>query len=184
MDAPLYVERSRVVRELRFIVIYFWPVSSSLSKLNWRNKGESTLAWGRENKTRDVGIMVLCYNKLMLNRMILLASLVSIIFIMVILNFTTPAGIGPFGVLIFFAMVYVVMFGIATVLVGMFSKAMGKKDGISRKGYYYAVMLAFGPMLLLLVQAIGGINIPTIGLVTSFVLLGCFLIKKRLEGVS
>ena len=116
--------------------------------------------------------------------MILLASLVSMIVIMVILNFTTPAGLGPFGVLIFFAMVYVVMFGVATVLVGMFARAMGKRDGLSRKEYYYATMLAFGPMLLLLVQAIGGINIPTIGLAILFVLLGCFLIKKRLEGVS
>ncbi len=38
----------------------------------------------------------------MVNRIILISSLVAIVIILVMLNFTTPASIGPLGVLVFF----------------------------------------------------------------------------------
>lgn len=115
----------------------------------------------------------------MFSRVTTLMALVAFITILVMMNFTTPAGIGPFGVLVFFGLVYMVMFGLATIVVNMFLSARGQKDKKTKKHDYYAAVLAFGPILLLLVRAVGGLNPLTIGLIVLFVLLGCFLVNKR-----
>lgn len=95
------------------------------------------------------------------------------------LNFTTPTGVGPLGVLVFFVAIYVLTFGIFTFIVRMFSRILGRKPG--RKQYFYSVVLAFGPIMLLLAQSLGSISFLTVGLVVVFEFLACFLIKKRSE---
>ena len=114
----------------------------------------------------------------MFNRLMFLFSLVAIIVILAMLNFTTPTGVGPLGVLVFFIMVYIIVFGIVNFLVELFSKAAGKKQG-KRKGRYYAAMISFGPIMLLLVQSFGSLNIITGAMVIFFIALGCFVIYKR-----
>ena len=114
----------------------------------------------------------------MFNRLMFLLSLVAIIVILAMINFTTPTGVGPLGVLVFFVMVYIIVFGIVNFVVGLFSKASGKKQG-RRKDRYYAAMISFGPIMLLLVQSFGSLNIITGAMVVFFVALGCFVIYKR-----
>ena len=114
----------------------------------------------------------------MFNRLMFLFSLVAVIVILAMINFTTPTSVGPLGVLVFFVMVYVIVFGIVNLLVGLFSKASGNKQG-KRKERYYAAMISFGPIMLLLVQSFGSLNIITGAGVVFFVALGCFVIKKR-----
>ena len=116
----------------------------------------------------------------MLNRLIFLVSLVAAIIIAVMMNMTTPAEIGPLGVLFFFILVYIMVFGVVTAIWWVFRRIIGKKRGMVRKEYYYTAMISLGPIMLLLVQSFGGLSIFTIGLVALFVLLGCFLINKRL----
>ncbi len=116
----------------------------------------------------------------MLNRMITILSLVALGIMMVMLNFTTPAAVGPLGVLVFFTTIYMVVFGLAVLLVRAFSKMNGRKGVLRRKDYCYAAVGAFAPILLLLAQSFGSLSIWTILLSVAFVFLGCFAISKRL----
>ena len=114
----------------------------------------------------------------MFNRLMFLFSLVAVIVILAMINFTTPTSVGPLGVLVFFIMIYVVVFAIVNFLVSLFSKVSEKKGG-QRKERYLAAMISFGPIMLLLVQSVGSLNIFTGVGVLFFVALGCFVIKKR-----
>jgi len=104
-------------------------------------------------------------------------SLLAAVILLVMLNFTTPAGVGPFGVLVFFTTFYVLMFGIALVLVRFF--ACLTRTRLGRKEYIYGAVVAFGPIMLMLAQAVGSMSLWTVGLTIVFVLLGCFLISKK-----
>ncbi len=105
-------------------------------------------------------------------------SLLAAVILLVMLNFTTPTGIGPLGVLVFFTTFYVLMFGLAVGVVRIFAKLVGKQMG--RKEYLYGVVIAFGPIMLMLAQSLGSISVLTVALTVLFVLLGCFLVSKRL----
>ena len=117
------------------------------------------------------------YNGSMSKHLIPVLSLIAAVILLTMLNFTTPAGIGPLGVLVFFTAVYVLMLGIAVALVKLFLKMTGKQVG--RKSYMYGAMIAFGPIMLLLAQSLGSMSPLTVGLTVVFVLLGCFLVSKR-----
>ena len=115
----------------------------------------------------------------MFNRLTFLFSLVAVIVILAMINFTTPTSVGPLGVLVFFVMIYVVLYGITNLIVGLFMRANGKKVNL-RKGRYLSAMISFGPIMLLLVQSFGSLNLVTAAMVVVFVGLGCFVINKRL----
>ena len=115
----------------------------------------------------------------MFNRLISLISLVAIVIILAMMNLTTPTEVGPLGVLVFFVMVYLVVLGVVNLLVMFFRRMMGYKER-TRKENYFAAMIAFGPVMLLLIQSFGVLNIATVAMATLFVILGCFVISKRL----
>ncbi len=119
------------------------------------------------------------YNKLMPKRLIPVLSLIAAVVLLVMLNFTTPTGIGPFGVLIFFAAVYVVMLGVAQMLVRGVARIA--KKPVSQKENLYSAVIAFGPIMLLLAQSLGSLSVFTVGLTVVFVGLTCFLIGKRMQ---
>ncbi len=118
------------------------------------------------------------YNELMPKRLIPVSCLIAAVILLVMLNFTTPASVGPLGVLVFFTTFYVLVFGLAVGAVKVFTKLAGGQMG--KKGYLYGAVIAFGPILLMLAQSLGSISWPTIALTGVFVLLGCFLVSKRL----
>lgn len=120
----------------------------------------------------------LWYNMVMPKHLIPVLSLLAAVILLVMLNFTTPTGIGPLGVLVFFTTFYVLMFGLSVGIVRIFTRLLGKQMG--RKSYLYGVVLAFGPIMLMLAQSLGSISPLTIALTVLFVLLGCFLVSKRL----
>ena len=110
-------------------------------------------------------------------RLIPVLSLAAAIVLLVMLNFTTPAGVGPPGVLVFFGSGYLLMYGIAYLVVKVFA-AVGRHR-MGRKQYLYAAVLAFGPIMLLLAQSLGSVSFLTVGLMVIFVFLACFLISKK-----
>lgn len=111
-------------------------------------------------------------------RLIPVLSLISAVILLVMLNFTTPEGVGPFGVLVFFTTFYILMFGLALVLVRIIAKMTGGQLG--QKEYLYGAVVAFGPIMLMLAQSLGSMSWMTVALTVIFVLLGCFLVNKRL----
>ncbi|MBR2544099.1 hypothetical protein IKD57_00425 [Candidatus Saccharibacteria bacterium] len=115
----------------------------------------------------------------MFNRIMLLLSLVAVIIILVMMNFTTPTSVGPLGVLVFLVTVYLVIFGVVNLAVTLILKAAGRERSMIR-GRYYAATISFGPIMLLLVQSFGSLNILTVFGVAVVIMLGCFVISKRL----
>lgn len=109
--------------------------------------------------------------------LVLVSSLVAAVILLVMLNFTTPTEIGPFGVLLFFTTLYVLIFGITAAIVKMFVKILNKK--MTQKSYLYAAVIALGPIILMLMQSRGQVNLLTLVLALIAVLLGCFLVNKR-----
>lgn len=97
---------------------------------------------------------------------------------LVLMNFTAPMEIGPLGVLLFFTTVYVVTFGVSTLVIWVFTKIMGK--GMTRKEYTYAGILGFTPIMLLMLQSFGAFKLWSVGLVALFDLIACFIAKKIL----
>lgn len=116
------------------------------------------------------------YNEVMFNRIMLLLSLALTIMLLIMMNFTTPMEVGPLGVLLFFTTIYVIVFGVMSFLTQIFYK-LNKKE-MNRKGRFYAAVIAFAPIMLLLVRSFGNLSIWTTLLVGVFVGLMCFLVNK------
>lgn len=104
-------------------------------------------------------------------------SLLAAVILLVMLNFTTPAGVGPFGVLVFFTTFYILMFGVALALVRFFARLA--RSQLGKKEYVYGAVVAFGPIMLMLAQSMGSMSWLTVGLTVAFVLLGLFLVSKK-----
>ena len=114
------------------------------------------------------------------NRIISVVSIVGLAALILILNFTSPTEIGPFGVLLFFTTVYIVSFGIVTLLMQSFARLAFAKKQFNRKDYLYSAILAFGPIMFLMARSFGAINIWTTGLICLFIFLAEFLVAKRI----
>lgn len=109
--------------------------------------------------------------------LVLVLSLLAAVILLTMLNFTTPAGVGPLGVLLYFVLFYILMFGVSFFVVKVFMKATGKQ--VVRKSYIYAAVIAFGPIMLLASQSLGAISLLTVGAIIMAVFLACFLVNKR-----
>lgn len=114
------------------------------------------------------------------NRIIYTISGIGLAVLILMLTLTSPTDIGPFGVLLFFTTLYLVSFGIITILMQAFVKIALKKSTFRNKDYLYAVVLAFGPIMLLMARSFGAINLWTIGLIIVFLALAEFLVYKRI----
>ncbi len=113
------------------------------------------------------------------NRIISVISIVGLAALILMLEFTSPTEIGPFGVLLFFTTVYIVTFGITTLLLQTFMRLAFKKETFRNKDYLYAAVLAFGPIMFLMARSFGAINLWTTGLICLFIFLAEFLVAKR-----
>ena len=113
----------------------------------------------------------------MVNRLILLLTIISAAGIVAIMNFFAPMDLGPFGVLVFFTMAYVALFGICTFLQRIFV-GITRRGGLKGRDYIYAAIIALGPLMLLMVQSFGSFSLWTTSLVVIFVCLACFMVKK------
>lgn len=117
------------------------------------------------------------YNEVMPRRLVPISSLLAAVVLLAMLNFTTPTEVGPLGVLVFFTTFYVLMFGIALVLVRFFARLT--RSQLGKKEYVYGAVVAFGPIMLMLAQSMGSMSWLTVGLTVVFVVLGCFLVSKK-----
>ncbi|MBQ8996871.1 hypothetical protein IJ095_02505 [Candidatus Saccharibacteria bacterium] len=111
-------------------------------------------------------------------------SFLSLFGILFMLNYTSPVEAGVLGVLVFFTMIFILLFGVMVELIKIFQKILKDKNARHKKTdenkvYMYATVAAFGPIMLLMIQSFSSVNIFTVMLVAVFVFLGCFLIHKR-----
>ena len=113
------------------------------------------------------------------NRIIPALTLIGILAIILMLTLTSPTDIGPFGVLLFFTTLYATLFGTFSMLLQLFYKIAFRRTAMRSKDYLYAVVLAFGPIMVLMARSFGAINLWTMGLIIVFLFLAEFLVAKR-----
>ena len=95
----------------------------------------------------------------MLSRIFFFMSLVAAIIVAVMLFFTTPAGIGPLGIFVFFLLVYVVVLGVMMEIVKIFRRMVDRKKALTWRDYADAAVLSFWPVMLLIFISMGTTNL-------------------------
>src|SRR3990167_5961771 len=103
----------------------------------------------------------------MLARFLIIIAIISGVIIAVILNTTTPASVGAFGILAVFILAYLILLSLMTFLVygvsmsiAAGSKMIGIKQSSGRlslqKAYYYATIIELAPIITISMQSVGG----------------------------
>ena len=128
----------------------------------------------------------------MLGRIVAVGMVIAVLLLTVLLQTTTPASIGPLGILLVFILLYVSALGMLTFLTFALSKIIAKIAGtfVTRRpieplsfnrAYYYSSVLALAPVLLVGMQSVGKVDIYDILLVFMFEMIACIYIAKRLD---
>ena len=127
----------------------------------------------------------------MLQRVLALISIASLCLLATMLTTTTPATVGPFGLLVIFITAYLSFVGlISFFLYGMQrigrllrpAARRGAREGLTfRRSYYFATVLAIAPVLLIGLQSVGTVGWYEFLLIVLFVGLGCLYVSKRIS---
>lgn len=126
----------------------------------------------------------------MLAKLMMIIGLASAGLLLVLLNITTPATAGAFGMLAVFVLGYITLTVIITftIVTGerlarkILSRVMRvtvKAPLTLKKAYYYSTVVAIAPVILISMQSVGGAGIYEVGLVALLVALGCLYVAKR-----
>lgn len=126
----------------------------------------------------------------MLGKLVAIVSLASAVLLAVLLQVTTPATIGPLGILIVFILMYVSVLGVLTFLIYGASKVgvrLSRGVTVRRplhpltfgRAYYYSTVVALAPVMLIGMQSVGNVGVYEVGLVVVFVAIACIYITKR-----
>lgn len=126
----------------------------------------------------------------MFGRIITVVTLAAMIALLLTIQSTNPSSIGPVGILVVFFLLYIIFVGIFTWLVHggslLFSLAAEflnlkkPKDSISiGVSYYYGSVLALGPIMLLAMRSVASIGVYEVALVSFFIVISIFYVKKR-----
>jgi hypothetical protein len=127
----------------------------------------------------------------MLQRVIALITIVSLLLLTLMLVTTTPASVGPLGLLLIFITAYLTSLGlISFFLYGVSRSIVYASRGFSlrrpirilsfRRAYYYSTVLAAAPVMLIGLQSVGAVGIYEFLLVVLFEVIGCLYITKRI----
>ncbi len=128
----------------------------------------------------------------MLKKTIAAVTVIGIIVLAILLNSTTPATAGPFGILVIFICAYLSSLGVVTYflyamsrLIAHLSVSFTVKKPLTalsfRSAYYYSTILAAAPIMLIGLQSVGSIGVYGFILVLLFVVIGCLYITKRIQ---
>lgn len=126
----------------------------------------------------------------MLKLIILITTLVSLGLLAVLLNITTPATVGPFGVLSIFVLAYILSLGLITVFIYAMSNLLSRLSSVLvtrrpfpkltlKRAYYFSTILAAVPVMLIGLQSVGAIGPYQLFLLTVFVVIGFLYISKK-----
>ena len=117
-----------------------------------------------------------------------LLAVAAFIAIVVIVQYTTPSQVGPFGVLMLFLCIYIVMIYIIGGILRLVRAVLQRRKPLApgrvllqqtESVYYYASVLAAVPVLLLGMQSVGALSWWSLLLTALFVALGLLYVYKR-----
>ncbi len=126
----------------------------------------------------------------MLAKLLVCVGITSGVILIVILNTTTPASAGAFGILAVFLCTYLLAASVTTFLVYGASRVVHAIAGVFaarkpvgmlslRKAYYYSTILAIAPVIIISMQSVGGVGVYELVLIGLLVLIGCIYVTKR-----
>jgi hypothetical protein len=126
----------------------------------------------------------------MLGRVVAISLVVSAVLLAVLWRVTTPATIGPLGILIVFILMYVSVLGALTFLLYGISKVVSKllssftvskpAEALSlSRSYYFSSAIALAPVMFVGMQSVGEVSVYDVLLVALFVVIACVYIAKR-----
>lgn len=126
----------------------------------------------------------------MLGKIIVFCSMASAVGLAVLLQMTTPATIGPLGILLVFVLMYIAALGVLTFLFIAINRLTLKFMGVldSRKthtpmsltrAYYFASVMALAPVMIIGMQSVGQVGLYEFLLVVIFLIVASVYVAKR-----
>ncbi len=130
------------------------------------------------------------YSEGMLGKLLVIIGIASGLILTVILNTTTPANAGAFGILSVFIFTYLLVVSLMTFTVygiykaiSVFGAAFGHRAPLEvmrlQRAYYFSTILSLAPVIIISLQSVGGVGIYELGLIFLLVILGCIYVTKR-----
>ena len=126
----------------------------------------------------------------MLGKIIALSSISAAVCLIFLLQATTPATIGPLGILLVFILMYITALGGLFFLILGIQKVFLKLMTIidSRRvfqsmsfahAYYFSSVMALAPVMIIGMQSVGRVGVYELSLVVLFLVIACVYIAKR-----
>jgi len=126
----------------------------------------------------------------MFGRIVTVVTLAAMIALLLVIQSTNPATAGPVGILAVFFLLYIIFVGSCTWGIhagSLVLHAASQSVGVNKistvipvgKAYYYGSVIALGPIMLLAMKSVAEVGVYEIGLVSSFVFISLFYVKKR-----
>ena len=126
----------------------------------------------------------------MLAKVLTAIGLASAGLLLIVVTTTSPSDAGALGILAVFLLSYVVLFTSLTFIVWFLAKVfyristdlhLRKKNQLLtlKIAYYYATVIALGPIIIVSLQSVGGVGIYELLLVAVFIILGCLYVSRR-----
>ena len=128
----------------------------------------------------------------MLKIIISATTLISMAFLAISLNVTTPATAGPFGILVIFIFAYLSSLGVMTFFLFFINRVIAyvsvmfvaRKPYHSlsfKRSYYFSTIIAAAPVMLVGLQSVGATGLYESILVFVFVVIGCLYVSKKVQ---
>lgn len=123
-------------------------------------------------------------------QLIIIATLVSLIGLVVFMQITTPTEAGPAGVLIVFSLMYLSALGFLALSFFWINRLLIRANRFLRlrrplqrmrllHAYYYASILALAPIMLVGMASVGELGVREVGLVVTFSIIATTYIRIR-----
>lgn len=125
-----------------------------------------------------------------MGKVITILTFLAVAGLVFILQTTTPATMGPLGILIVFILFYVSVLGGLTFLLFEGSRIIARvsrrvtvrrpMQAMSlRRAYYFSTLLALAPVILIGMQSVGNVGFYELLLIGALITIGCIYVSKR-----
>lgn len=130
------------------------------------------------------------YSEDMLGKLLVIIGIASGVILTVILNTTTPATAGAFGILSVFIFTYLLVVSMMTFALYAISRGVSFVGNLVQpnssretmrlqRAYYFATIISLAPVIVISLQSVGGVGVYELGLILLLVVLGCIYVTKR-----
>jgi hypothetical protein len=128
----------------------------------------------------------------MLERITTSISVVSLCSLIVMINVTTPTNVGPFGILVFFGLMYLTLLGLVAYFIFVINKMVVHLSTAFtirkplylmsyKKALYFSSIVSATPVIILGIQTVGAVDLYETILIALFTVIGCIYVAKRAE---